>query len=141
MIVCLKRDAKQWCILLYILGVKYDNVYKWASERHSIVMKSLSKQTNIKTLVWLVTWAPCRSHSRQLHAHIQHEFHETCHSITFIVLVSGQFTPKMKANAVLCLLYLRCELTRTMIVKEWQISWNSCCMCACNCLLWLLQGA
>ena len=27
-----------------------------------------------------------------------HEFHEACHSVTFIVL--SQFTPKMKANAV-----------------------------------------
>ena len=39
----------------------------------------------------------------------------------------SQFTPKMKANAVPRLLSLCCELTGTMNVTEWPVSWNSCC--------------
>ena len=69
-----------------------------------------------------------------------HEFHETCHSVTFYFMKKApndvvtpqrqsQFTPKMKANVVprfrVCF-HLWCELTSTMNVTEWQVSWNSC---------------
>ena len=37
------------------------------------------------------------------HWTIEHEFHETCHSVTFIV-GTGQFTPNVKANKELRLL-------------------------------------
>ena len=52
-----------------------------------------------------------------------HECHETCHSVTFIVLVNSHQRWKQTRNRV-CF-HLWCELTITMNVTEWQVSWNS----------------
>ena len=63
-----------------------------------------------------------------------HEFHETCHSITFIVLVNSHQTCKQTRDRV-CL-HLWCELNLAGSlgvffffmkenVTEWQVSWNS----------------
>ena len=53
-----------------------------------------------------------------------HEFHETCHPVTFIVLVNSRQRWKQMRNRV-CF-HLWCELTSTMNVTEWQVSWTSC---------------
>ena len=53
----------------------------------------------------------------------RHEFHETCHSVTFIVLVNSHQRWKKTRNRV-CF-HLWCELTTTMNITEWQVSWNS----------------
>ena len=55
---------------------------------------------------------------------LEHEFYETCHSVTFIVLVNSHQRWKQPRNRV-CF-HLWCELTSTMNVTEWQVSWNSC---------------
>ena len=53
-----------------------------------------------------------------------HEFHETCHFVTFIVLVNSHQKWKQMRNRV-CF-HLWCELTSTMNVTKWQVSCNSC---------------
>ena len=66
------------------------------------------------------------------------EFHEACHSVTFIVLVNSHQRWKQTRNRV-CF-HLWCELTLALWchsivwspffmkwdVTEWQVSWNSC---------------
>ena len=53
-----------------------------------------------------------------------HEFHETCHSVIFIVLVNSH--QRWKQTRFRVCFHLWCELTSTMNVTEWQVSWNSC---------------
>ena len=53
-----------------------------------------------------------------------HEFHEACHSVTFIVLVNSH--QRWKQTRFRVCFHLWCELTSTMNVTEWQVSWNSC---------------
>ena len=68
----------------------------------------------------------------------EHEFHETCHSVTFYFMrkVSKRCcdTAKARVNSHqrwkqmrfrICF-HLWCELTSTINVTEWQVSWNSC---------------
>ena len=72
-----------------------------------------------------------------------HEFHETCHSVTFIALVNSNQRWKQMRNRV-CF-HLWCELTLTSWchstglesffmkwnVTEWQVSWKSWyCVCS-----------
>ena len=73
-----------------------------------------------------------------LHSSLDHEFHETCLSFTFIVLVNSHQRRKQTRNCV-CF-HLWCELTLALWchiiiwslffmklnVAEWQVSWNSC---------------
>ena len=66
-----------------------------------------------------------------------HEFHETCHSITFLFdkkrLQTMLWHHYARVNShqrwkqtLFCVCYhLRCELTIAMNVTEWQVSWNS----------------
>ena len=54
-----------------------------------------------------------------------HEFHETCPNDAVTPQCQSQFTPKMKANAVLCLLSSLVWLISTMNITEWQVSWDS----------------
>ena len=54
---------------------------------------------------------------------IKHELHETGHSVTFIVLVNSHQRWKQTRNRV-CFHVWR-ELTSTMNVTEWPVSWNS----------------
>ena len=54
---------------------------------------------------------------------IYHEFHETYHSVTLIVLVNSHQRWKQTRNRV-CF-HLWCELTSTINVTKWQVSWNS----------------
>ena len=70
--------------------------------------------------------------------HPSHEFDETCHSVTSHC--TGQFTPKMKANAEPRLLSSLVWIDSGAVVSqhrleslfmkynvtEWQVSWNSC---------------
>ena len=53
-----------------------------------------------------------------------HEFHETCHYVTFIVEVNSH--QRWKQTRFHICFHLRCELTTTMNVTVWQVSWNSC---------------
>ena len=67
-----------------------------------------------------------------------HEFHETCHSVTFHFMKKGSQTMLWHHNTRVnshqiwkqtrfrVCFHLWCELTSTMNVMEWQVSWNSC---------------
>ena len=71
----------------------------------------------------------------------KHEFHETCHSFTFLFQEIRLQTMLWHHNARVnshqrwkqtrfCVCFhLWCELTSTMNVTEWQASWNSCIQC------------
>ena len=54
---------------------------------------------------------------------IYHEFHESCHSVIFIVVVNSH--QRWKQTRFRVCFHLWCELTTTMNITEWQVSWNS----------------
>ena len=66
-----------------------------------------------------------------------HEFHETCHSVTFYIMIKRLQTmlwhqqrqshshQRRKQTWFCVCFHLWCELTSTMNVTEWQVSWNS----------------
>ena len=52
------------------------------------------------------------------------DFHETCNAVSFIVLVNSH--QRWKQTRFRVCFHLWYELTSTMNVTEWQVSWNSC---------------
>ena len=66
-----------------------------------------------------------------------HEFHETCHSVTYYFMIKDSKTMLWHHNARVnshqrwkqtrfrVCFHLWCELTSTMNGMEWQVSWNS----------------
>ena len=76
------------------------------------------------------------SYKKQLTS-TKHEFRETCHSITFLInkkrlqtmlwhhYVRVNSHQRWKQTRFRVCFHLWCELTITMNVTEWQISWNS----------------
>ena len=81
--------------------------------------------------------APCSKNSAvQCFCVIYHEFHETCHSITFYIIKktpNDAVTTLHRVNSHqrwkqmwnwICF-HLWCKLTSTINVTEWQVSWNS----------------
>ena len=52
-----------------------------------------------------------------------YEFHKNCHSVTFIVLVNSH--QRWKQTRFCISFHLWFELTSTLNLMEWQVSWNS----------------
>ena len=63
---------------------------------------------------------------------LYHEFHLTCHSVTFYFMKkdSGMMlwhhNARVNSHQRWVYFHLWCELTSTMNVTEWQVPWNSC---------------
>ena len=65
-----------------------------------------------------------------------HEFHETCHSVTFYFMKKDSKWCCDTTTPELCVcFYLWCELTSTINVREWQVAWNSWDVVSINCYL------
>ena len=76
-------------------------------------------------ILLIYLWCACIS--RSIHISAYHEFHEACRSVTFIILVNSQ--QRWKQTRFRVCFHLCCELTSTINVTEWKVSWNSWFSC------------
>ena len=97
------------------------------------------REYSLHNRAWHMSWQiGYESHYSVLYCMVYHEFHETCHSVTLYFMKKRLQTMLWHRNARvnshqrwkqmqfrICF-HLWCELTSTMNVTEWQVSWNSC---------------
>ena len=117
----------------YILSPRWS----WNSEKHRKVLKERKECKPVHRMNLTALGSRCSTFTA-VRACVCHEFHETCHSVTFYFMKNRLQTMLWHRNARVnshqrwkqtrfrVCFHLWCELTSTMNVTERQVSWNSC---------------